>query len=45
MNDTIKRPSKDLIRTALRQLIQANGWEVRGERMQPANVLCIRQDE
>ena len=28
MNEQIKRPSKNLIRTALRQLIQANGWEV-----------------
>lgn len=28
MSEPIKRPSKQLIRTALRQLIQANGWEV-----------------
>lgn len=24
----IKRPTKQLVRTALRQLIEANGWEV-----------------
>ena len=29
MNDLIiKRPSKQLIRTALHQLIEANGWQV-----------------
>lgn len=28
MNSPIKRPSKQLIRKALRQLIEANGWEV-----------------
>ena len=28
MNEKIKRPSANVIRTALRQLIKSNGWEV-----------------